>query len=73
MTYIKRVKRYGGDNLDAVVDLIQKLGFPIACVIALFWQNTKLNEQHKEEMEKITTALNNNTLALTELKNKIGG
>ena len=27
----------------------------------------------KEEMEKITTALNNNTLALTELKDKIGG
>lgn len=59
--------------MDTIIDLIQKLGFPIACVIALFWQNTKLNEQHKEEMGKITTALNNNTLALTELKDKIGG
>lgn len=73
MTYTKRVKRFGGDGMDTIIDLIQKLGFPIACVIALFWQNTKLNEQHKEEMEKITTALNNNTLALTELKDKIGG
>lgn len=59
--------------MENIVDLIQKLGFPIACVIALFWQNTKLNEQHKEEMKQVTEALNNNTLALTELKNKIGG
>ena len=60
-------------KLDTIVDLIQKLGFPVACVIALFCQNIKITEQHKEEMDKITEALNNNTLALTELKNKIGG
>ena len=35
-----------------VVEIIKDLGFPIACVIALFWQNNKLTEQHKEEMEK---------------------
>ena len=59
--------------MDDIVNIIQSLGFPIACVIALFWQNTKLQEQHKEEMDKMTTALNNNTLAITELKDKIGG
>ena len=55
------------------VQIIQTLGFPIAVAIAMFWQNTKLQEQHKEEMSKITEALNNNTIALTELKDKIGG
>ena len=59
--------------LSAVRDFIRELGFPIACVVALFWQNTKLNEQHKQETSTFTTAINNNTVALTELKDKIGG
>ena len=59
--------------MDNWVQVIQTLGFPIAVAIAMFWQNTKLQEQHKEEMGKITEALNNNTIALTELKDKIGG
>ena len=59
--------------MDSWVQIIQTLGFPIAVAIAMFWQNTKLQEQHKEEMSKITEALNNNTIALTELKDKIGG
>ena len=59
--------------MDSCVQIIQTLGFPVAVAIAMFWQNTKLQEQHKEEMAKITEALNNNTIALTELKDKIGG
>ena len=59
--------------MDSWVQVIQTLGFPIAVAIAMFWQNTKLHEQHKDEMTKITEALNNNTIALTELKDKIGG
>ena len=59
--------------MDSWVQVIQTLGFPIAVAVAMFWQNTKLQEQHKEEMSKITEALNNNTIALTELKDKIGG
>ena len=60
-------------TVDSWVHVIQTLGFPIAVAIAMFWQNTRLQEQHKEEMGKITEALNNNTIALTELKDKIGG
>ena len=59
--------------MDSWVQIIQTLGFPIAVAFAMFWQNTKLQEQHKEEVTKITEALNNNTIALTELKDKIGG
>ncbi len=59
--------------MDEVINFIKELGFPIACVVALFWQNTKLNEQHKQETSTFTTAINNNTVALTELKDKIGG
>ena len=59
--------------MDEVIQIIQNLGFPIAVAVALFWQNNNLQKQHKEEMDKMTSALHNNTLALTELKDKIGG
>ena len=59
--------------MDEIVQLIRDLGFPIAVAVALFWKNMKDQEQHKVEMDKMTEALNNNTLALTELKDKIGG
>lgn len=59
--------------MEEIIQIIQTLGFPIAVAVAMFWQNNKLQQQHKEEMEKFTAALNNNTLALIELKDKIGG
>ena len=59
--------------MQEVVQLIRDLGFPIAVAVALFWKNMKDGEQHKTEMDKMTEAVNNNTLALTELKDKIGG
>ena len=59
--------------MEEIVALIRDLGFPIAVAVALFWKNNKDEEQHKVEMDKMTEALNNNTLALTELKDKIGG
>ena len=65
----------GGDNMDVgtITQLIGSLGFPIAACVALFWQNAKQSEKHAEELRQITEALNNNTIALTELSAKIGG
>ena len=59
------------DTLQTVINLIKDLGFPIAVCIAMFWLNNKQVEQHKEEMSKVTEALNNNTLALTELRDRL--
>ena len=59
------------DTLQNVINLIKDLGFPIAVCIAMFWLNNKQVEQHKEEMAKVTDALNNNTLALTELRDRL--
>ena len=59
------------DTLQTVINLIKDLGFPIAVFIAMFWLNNKQVEQHKEEMAKVTDALNNNTLALTELRDRL--
>lgn len=51
--------------------LISTLGFPIICCIACFFVIMKMNEQHKEEVEKFTEALNKNTVALTGLVQSI--
>ena len=48
--------------------LIGSLGFPIACVIAMFWMWNKEREDHKEEISKVTEALNNNTQALIKIE-----
>lgn len=60
-------------DTNVIVQLISSLGFPIACCIAMFWQNNKLNENHKEETCKLNEAINNNTIALNHLIDKIGG
>lgn len=37
----------------------------------LFWRMIKSDEQHKAEMDKLSEALNNNTLAITKLSDKL--
>lgn len=59
--------------MSEVVNLISNLGFPIACVVALFYLLNKQREEHKEECVKFTEAINNNTIALTKLADKLGG
>ena len=65
-------------NVQDVLNAITTVGFPIVCCIVMAWyvkystdQNKeevqKLNEQHREEMKEVTTAINNNTLALQKL------
>ena len=61
-----------------IVQLISTLGFPIVACIALAWyvkyttdQNNKevaeMRKEHQDEINKVTEALNNNTLALQHL------
>lgn len=68
----------GGDNMQEVMTAINTLGLPTVVAIASMWyvkyredkndaRIDKLNEAHKKEMEDITEALNNNTLALQRI------
>lgn len=65
-------------DVNAILQAVGTLGFPIICAIAMAWyvkymadrnreDIDKLNEQHQQEMKEVTTALNNNTLALQKL------
>lgn len=58
-------------DVTALTQLIGSLGFPIAACCALFWQMQKQQAQHKEEMDKITAALNNNTAAIITLAERM--
>lgn len=71
-------------GVQEVTALIGSLGFPIFCSIALFSQMNKMNKENREEKEamhkanaekndKMTEAINNNTIAITKLVTMIGG
>lgn len=58
------------EEYTMIVQAIGTVGFPIVMCLILMWYIYQTNKQHKEETEKLTTALNNNTTAIIELKNK---
>ena len=73
-------------DYGAVLSFVQAVGFPAACVVGMGWyvkyitdqhhdELTRLNDQHRQEMNEVTAALNNNTIALQKLTDfiTIGG
>lgn len=69
--------------MDEFISIIGSYGFPIAmtCVMAYYvkYINDKHSQQiddimstHKIEMDNVTSALNNNTIALTKLCERMG-
>ena len=60
-------------DIQTILQAISTVGFPIVVAAAMFWKMNKQDEDHKAEMGKVTEAINNNTLALQRLVDKIGG
>ena len=71
-------------DANVIISMIGSLGFPIvACIfIAIFFSKTQDNYRadikemqtlHKQETDKMTEALNNNTMALQRLVDKMEG
>lgn len=58
--------------MNEIVQMISSVGFPIVMCVIMLKYAYDLNTQHKEEIEKFTDALNNNTLALQKLCDKMG-
>lgn len=57
--------------MNEVVTLITNVGFPIGLTLILLWYIYDSNNKHKDEMDKMSEALNNNTLALTKLIDRL--
>lgn len=71
-------------DLNGVSEIISTVGFPIVCFLLCGYyvkyredkndeKYDKLNNQHDDEMKQIVAALNNNTVALQKLADKLGG
>lgn len=69
--------------MEDILSLLGQYAFPIVACIAMGWyvkyiqdnyrkDIQELSENHREEMNKVTSALNNNTLALQKLTDVIG-
>ena len=58
-------------DINSITTLVSNVGVPCACLIATFYLWFKETEAHKEEMTKMTEALNNNTIAPTKLTEHI--
>ena len=56
---------------QVIINAISTVGFPIVMCIILLYSVNKQNEEHKEEMAKITESLNNNTLVIQHLTDTI--
>lgn len=69
-------------DFSAIVTIISSVGFPIVACIGLAWYvkyqtdtNNKavaeMRREHQDEIAKVTDALNNNTLALQKLCDRL--
>lgn len=57
--------------MDNILQAINTVGFPIALTLILLWYIYDSSNKHKEEIDKMSEALNNNTLALTKLLDRM--
>jgi len=58
-------------DVNTITSVISTVGFPIVCCIAMFLQLRETEKQHAETEEQLRTALENNTLALQKLCDKM--
>ena len=59
-------------DAGTITQIVSTVGFPIAMCVALLWYTKDISDKHKQETEKFTEALNNNTLVLQKLCDTIG-
>lgn len=60
-------------DINGVASLISSVGFPIAVSLICFWYIYNRERQMKSEIESLSQSLNNNTLVMQKLLDKLGG
>ena len=59
-------------DITTITQLISSMGFPIAVCLVAFWYINKLTTENKAEIDKMSEAINNNTLVMQKLIDKLG-
>ena len=57
--------------INELATLISTLGFTIGMCLIMCYYINKINDSHKEETDKFAEALNNNTVVLQKLCDKL--
>lgn len=68
------IQKKGDDKMEwiqAISQLFSSLGVPVACLAVTFYLWYKETENHKEEIHNLTEVLNNNTMAIQKLADKL--
>ena len=60
-------------DITVLTQLIGNVGVPVACLCAVFCLWNRETESDKEEMNNLTKALNDNTLVIQKLLDKLEG
>lgn len=58
-------------DIEKITQLINSVGFPIAIAVILLWAMYKMMQSHKEELKIMGDSIDNNTLALTQIKTQM--
>ncbi len=59
--------------MDTIFQYIASLGFPIVTAVICMWYVAKQNQMHKEETDKLAEAVQNNTLVIQRLVDRLDG
>lgn len=60
-------------DFTQIISAISSVGFPIVFCFVLYKTLTDIQKAHKEESDKLTDAIHNNTLVIQKLVDKIDG
>ena len=56
---------------NEITNLISSVGFPIVACIFLYKQNCNLHETHKREIDTLKSVIENNTISVTKMYEKL--
>lgn len=60
-------------DVSALIQAISTVGFPIVMCLLFMYYIKYINDQHKDEIDKLSQSVNNNTLVMQKLLDKLGG
>ena len=58
-------------SVQDILSIVTTVGIHIAVCMICFWYINKVQESHKQEIDKLSTALNNNTVVMQQLVDKL--
>ena len=58
-------------DVNTTTQLISSVGFPIALCVYMIYTMQKQSENHKSEINQLSQTIENNTIALVKLSEKI--